>query len=204
VVDGATTWLNYDEPLPESATPDNGPPPTEPRTGSVWGVEREVTDLKGRILRDTYRGDTNFFDWYYPTSGLTVTQGLGLDTTALSAPPPLGRGRSDIDNRTEAGNIDIPVIAFGGSNGLTPVPGSFLSFAEAIAPCKAPACDGATPRVLDTDQPSLAFPSYGEVSGGYEVYISEGYAHVDILTAQDSENNQVIGPLLAFIQRNSQ
>ena len=203
-VDGATTWLNYDEPLPESATPDNGPPPTEPQTGSVWGVEREVTDLKGRILRDTYRGDTNAFDWYYPTSGLTVTEGLGLDTTALSAPPPLGRGRSDIDNRTLADRIDIPVIAFGGSNGLTPVPGSFLPFAQAIAPCSAPSCDGLTPRVLDASQPSLAFPSFGEVSGGYEVHMSEGYAHVDILTAEDSESNQVIGPLLDFIQRNSQ
>jgi hypothetical protein len=167
-------------------------------------LEREVTDFKGRILRDTYRGDTNFFDWYYPTSGLTVTRGLGLDTTALSAPPPLGRGRSDIDNRTQARNIDIPVIAFGGSNGLTPVPGSFLSFAEAIAPCNAPTCDGQTPRVLDPQQPSPAFPSYGDVSGGYEVHISEGYAHIDILTAEDEEGNQVIGPLLAFIQRNTE
>jgi pimeloyl-ACP methyl ester carboxylesterase len=203
-VDGATTWLNYDEALPEDVLPDNGPPPAEPRTGSVWGVEQEVTDFKGRILRDTYRGDTNFFDWYYPSSGLTVTEGLGLDTAALSAAPPQGRGRSDIDNRTQATRIDIPVIGFGGSNGLTPVPGSFLYFAQAIAPCAAPSCDGLTPRVLDTDQPSLAFPSYGEVSGGYEIHISEGYAHVDILTAQDGESNQVIGPLLAFIQRNSE
>jgi hypothetical protein len=167
-------------------------------------LEREVTDFKGRILRDTYRGETNFFDWYYPSSGLAVTEGLGLDTTALSAPPPLGRGRSDIDNRTQAGNIDIPVIGFGGSNGLAPVPGSFLDFAQAIAPCTARSCDGQTARVLDDSQPSLAFPSFGEVSGGYEVHISEGYAHVDVLTAQDGESNQVIGPLLAFIQRNSE
>jgi hypothetical protein len=33
--------------------------------------------------------------------------------------------------------------------------------------------------------------------------MSEGYAHVDILTAEDVEGNQVIGPLTAFIQRNS-
>jgi pimeloyl-ACP methyl ester carboxylesterase len=202
-VDGITTWLNYDEPLPDEVLPDNGPAPEEPRSGGVWGQEREVTDFKGRILRDTYRGGTNFFDWYYPSSGLIVTEGLGLDTTALSAPPPLGRGRSDIDNRTQARRIDIPVIGFGGSNGLTPVPGSYLAFAEAIAPCGAPSCDDQTPRVLETSQPSVAFPSFGGVSGGYEVYISEGYAHVDILTAQDGETNQVIGPLLAFIQRNS-
>ena len=203
-VDGVTTWLNYDEPLPADVTPDNGPPPTEPRSGDIWGVERETTDFKGRILRDTYRGDTNFFDWYYPSSGLTVTEGLGLDTTALSAPPPAGRGRSDIDNRTQARNIDIPVIAFGGSNGLTPVPGEFFAFAEAIATCTAPSCDGQTPRIIDPDQPSIAFPSYGEVSGGYEVYMSEGISHVDILTAEDIDGNRVIGPLSDFIQRNSQ
>jgi hypothetical protein len=37
-------------------------------------------------------------------------------------------------DRTQAGNINIPVIGFGGSNGLTPVPGSFLAFAKAIGP----------------------------------------------------------------------
>ena len=51
-VDGVTTWLNYDEPLPEEVTPDNGPPPTEPLTGSVWGVEREVTDFDGETLSE--------------------------------------------------------------------------------------------------------------------------------------------------------
>jgi len=203
-VDGLTTWLNPDEPLPEDVFTDNGPAPTEPRRGKIWGVEVEVSDFKGRILAATYGGDSNFFDWYYPSSGLTVTQGLGLDTTALSAPPPLGRGRSDIDNRTQAGRIDIPVIGFAASNGLTPVPGAFLGFAQAIAPCAAASCDGMTARVLEAEQPSVAFPSYGEISGGFEVHISEGYAHIDVLTANDGEDNNVIGPLLQFIQRNSQ
>ena len=50
----------------------------------------------------------------------------------------------------------------------------------------------------------MAFPTYGDVSGGYEVYISEGYAHIDVLTAEDREDNQVIGPLVQFLQRNSE
>ena len=41
-------------------------------------------------------------------------------------------------------------------------------------------------------------------TGGYEVYMSEGISHVDILTAEDVDGKQVIGPLSDFIQRNSQ
>lgn len=203
-LDGLVTWLNRDEELPASVLSDNGAAPATPREGRIWGVEVEPTDFENQLLHATYRGRTNFFDWYYPSSGLSITAGLGLDTTALSAPPPLGRGRSDIANRTQAQNIDLPVIAFGGSNGLTPVPGDFFGFASAIAPCAAPSCDGNTPRVVDASQPSVAFPSYGNVSGGFEVYISEGYSHVDIVTAENEANNQVIQPLLDFLVRNSQ
>jgi hypothetical protein len=122
----------------------------------------------------------------------------------LSAPPPLGRGRSDIENRTQASAISIPVIAFGGSNGLAPVPAVWLGFADAIGPCAAPSCDGVTPRVLDRINPSEAFPTFGNVGGGFEVHISEGYSHLDILTADDDQTNHVIGPLLDFINRNVQ
>ena len=31
-----------------------------------------------------------------------------------------------------------------------------------------------------------------------------GYAHIDVLTAEDREDNQVIGPLVQFLQRNSE
>ena len=203
-IDGLTTWLNFDEEFPASVLTDNGPAPTEPSRGSRWGVEVEPTDFEGRILTASYKGDTNFFDWYYPSSGLGITAELGLDTSALSAPAPQGRGRSDIDNRTQASNINIPVIGFGGSNGLTPVTGSFLAFAQAIGPCQAPSCDGVTPRIIDGMQPSLAFPSYGEISGGYEIHISVGYAHIDVLTAEDRDDNQVVGPLVLFLQRNSE
>jgi hypothetical protein len=207
VVEGVATWLSKGETLPADALKDNGPAPQSlPESGrfGVWGQEVEPSDLEGRMIPIFYRGQTNFLDWYYPSSGLGVTSGLGLDSTALSAPPPLGRGRSDIENLTQATAIDIPVIAFGGSNGLASVPAVWLGFADAIAPCATSSCDGTTPRVLDRSTPSEAFPTFGDVSGGFEVYISEGYSHVDIVTADDDDTNNVIGPLVEFINRNLQ
>ncbi|MBT4522661.1 MAG: hypothetical protein HOC23_21900 [Halieaceae bacterium] len=203
-VDGVQTWLSKGEDIPAEAYADNGPAPELLTDIGRWGTEAEPTDLEGRMLPIFFRGATNFSDWYYPNSGLSITDGLGLDTTPLSAPPPLGRGRSDIDNRSQAGMIDIPVIAFGGSNGLTTVPAAWLGFANAIGPCTAPSCDGINDRILDRLTPSEAFPSFGGVAGGFEVFMSEGYSHVDILTADDDDTNNVIGPLLEFIGRNLQ
>lgn len=204
VVNGVATWLSKGEPLPAAATPNNGPAPTAIADIRVWGQETEPSDLEGRMLPVFYRGETNFSEWYYSSSGLGVTTGLGLDTTALSAPPPLGRGRSDIDNRTQAAAVDLPVIAFGGSNGLAQAPAVWLGYAETLAPCGASSCDGVTRRILDRSNPSEAFPTFGGSAGGFEVYISEGYSHVDIVTADDDETNNVIRPLLEFIDRNLQ
>ncbi len=202
--DGVRTWLNYGDELPAEVLTDNGPAPTDIAETGVWGQEVESTDLEGRMMPTFYRGQTNFSDWYYPSSGLGVTSGLGLDSTPLSAPPPAGRGRSDIENRTQAQNVDIPVIAFGGSNGFVPVPARMLGYADTLAPCAAPSCDGTTPRIVDRQQPNTAFPTFGGPAGGYEVHISEGFSHVDIVTAEDDETNNVIAPLLEFVQRNLQ
>jgi pimeloyl-ACP methyl ester carboxylesterase len=202
--DGVRTWLNYGDTMPASVLTDNGPPPTELEGAGKWGVEVEATDLEGRMMPSFYLGQTNFSDWYYPSSGLGVVSGLGLDTTPLSAPPPEGRGRSDIDNVTQARNVDVPVIAFGGSNGLVPVPGRMLAYADSLATCSAPSCDGTTPRVVDREQPSSAFPTFGDAAGGFEVFMSEGYSHVDVVSAEDDETNNVVAPLLRFIERNLQ
>jgi pimeloyl-ACP methyl ester carboxylesterase len=189
---------------PPEAFGDNGPAPESLEDVGRWGLEVEPTDLLITTLPQSITGQTNLTEWYYPSSGLGVVAELGLDTSALSAPPPRGRGRTDIDNRTQGGSIDIPVIAFGGSNGLTPTPASWLEFARAIAPCAAPACDGVTGRLVDAQNPSPAFPTYGEISGGFEVYIAEGYAHADVASAEDDETNNVIAPLLAFVVRHLQ
>jgi hypothetical protein len=74
---------------------------------------------------------------------------------------------------------------------------------QSIGACIAPSCDG-TARVVDASLPNPAFPTLGNVDGGYEVYLSEGFAHVAVLTAEDDSNNNVLTPLSAFIGRNAQ
>ena len=199
-VGGLNTWQHLGEgPMPASALVDNGPAPTT-LPGVEWGVEREVTRMD-RLIDTFFAGQSNFTDWYYPSGGLSTTSGLpSLDSSALS----VGRSRPDIVNITEAANINIPVICVGASNGLTSVPGDFVAFAGSIGTCTAPSCDGTTPRVVDALVPNEAFPTLGGEAGGFEVFITEGMAHVDIVTAEDDAQNQVVGPLLAFIERNSQ
>jgi hypothetical protein len=180
-----------------------------------------------RLIGAFYVGGTNFTDLYYPSSGLGVTsvagvctsgtcsagdvgascatdgdcsQAVNLDSTALS----VGRGRRDIENLTQAANIDIPVIAFGGSNGLTTVPGAYTTFGTSIGVCTAPSCDGATPRVVDAAMPNPAFPTFGAVAGGYEVVVAEGFAHVDVVTADDGPDNPIPAALVDFLVRNVQ
>jgi pimeloyl-ACP methyl ester carboxylesterase len=222
VVGSLTTWLDNTEPLPASVLPNNGPAPTTV-PAAKWGVEVEPTRFD-RMLTTFYAGGSNFTDWYYPQAGPSTTsvtgecsagtcivgnvgamctsngqcsQSVNLDSTALS----VGRGRRDIENLTQAAAIDIPVIGFGGSNGLAPAPSTFVAFGNSIAPCAAPSCNG-TARVVDAALPNPAFPTLGGVNGGFEVHISVGYSHVDVLTAEDDSTNNVLGPLSDFIARN--
>ena len=226
VVNGLLTWQDI---LHGPLTPENGlgPPPTT-LPGADWGEDLEVTRLD-RVLWAFFAGRTNFTDWYYPNAGPSTTtasgvctagictagnvgavcsadaecsQAIDLDSTKLSAPPPAGRGRCDIENLTQAGDIDIPVIAFSGTNGLAPVPGLYSAFALSIGACKTGACDTHTPRVVDATSPSPAFPTFGDVAGGFQVFVNEGFAHLDVLTAEDNADNHVVGPLSDFIARN--
>lgn len=208
---GLLEWLDNDRELPASVLTDNGAAPTSvlanPR---YWGKEAEPTNL-GRLTPAFYAGQSNFSDWYYPSVGLLLGNSssgganLGLDTSALSLPIEQGgRGRADIVNQTKATEIDIPVIAFGGSNGLAPLPGFWRPIARSIAPCAAQSCTVGTPRMLTGAADLSAFPEFGGVEGGFEVYISEGYSHNDVLTADDDATNNVVGPLLDFIERNAQ
>jgi pimeloyl-ACP methyl ester carboxylesterase len=225
VVGGLNTWLGIsDGPMPPAVLPNNGPAPTSlpaPR----WGQEKEVTEIDR--MRDTFLvANANFTDWYFPAAGPGTTsspgvctggtctagnvgaacandgqcaQSINLDSSALS----IGRGRRDIENLTQAAAISVPVIAIGGSNGLTPVPGNFVGFASSIGTCTAPSCDG-TARVVDASSPNPAFPTFGDVDGGFEVVIAEGFAHVDVVTAEDSPDNPILPALVEFLERNVQ
>ena len=209
--DGLVEWLDNDQPLPASVFTDNGPAPTTLLSPQLfWGVEAEPVNM-ARLTPAFFVGETNYSDWYYPSTGLLIANNatvgganLGLDTSALSLPVGEGgRGRSDIVNQTQAQKIDVPVIGFGGTHGLTPVPGIWRGFANAIAPCSALSCDG-TARMLSGAGDLSAFPTFGGAEGGFEVYMSEGYSHNDVLAADDDDTNNVIDPLLAFIERNAE
>jgi hypothetical protein len=192
------TWQDITEgPFPPALLPNNGPAPTT-LPGGVWGQEKEVTRID-RMGLTFMTPASNFTDWYYPSAGLGVTSPINLDSSQLS----VGRGRRDIENLTQAANVDVPVIAFGGTNGLTPVPGSYTAFAQSIGPCTAPSCSGA-PRVVSATTPNPAFPTFGGVAGGFEVVLNEGYAHIDIVSAEDDADNHVVGPLIDFLVRNVQ
>ncbi len=206
--DNLRVWLDNDQTLPASAFRDFG---AMTSILAPWGREVEPSNL-ARLTPAFYAGGSNYSDWYYPGSGLLIGNAagagganLGLDTSPLSLPVAQGgRGRSDIVNQTQARNINVPVIAFGGSNGLTPTPGVWRGFAEAIGACTAPSCTAGTPRTPAGQALTLANRTYGGVAGGFEVHISEGYTHVDILTADDRTDNNVVRPLSAFIARNAQ
>lgn len=224
-VGGVLTWQDITEgPLPPAVLPNNGPAPTSLPAG-VWGQEKENTRFD-RLAPAFYRGQTNFVDLYYPSAGLSVTtvagactsgtcsvgnvgalcsvaadcnQAVNLDSSALS----IGRGRRDIENLTQAANVNIPVFAVGGSNGLAPVPGNYVPFATSIGTCTAPSCNG-TSRVVDPSLPNPAFPTFGNVNGGFEVVNAEGFSHVDVLTSEDNADNPITPALVDFLSRNSQ
>jgi len=224
------TWIDILNPL-LTLGPSLGPPPTTLSNPlPLWGADKEDTRLD-RVLWAFFAGQTNFTDWYYPNAGPSTTtvsgvctsgtctvgnvgatcakntdcsQAINLDSTQLSAPAPAGLGRCDIENLTQAGNINIPVIGFSASQGLATVPGAYTAFAQSIGKCMAPSCDGTTTRVVDATSPNPAFPTFGEVAGGFQVFVNEGFAHLDVLTAEDNADNNVIGPLSDFIARNIQ
>jgi pimeloyl-ACP methyl ester carboxylesterase len=221
-------------PFSAGVVPDNGPQPTAFPTGvwgqekEVTNFTRFLTTFYagGSNFTDWYYPNaglsvTSVSGRCSSTSGGTCTvgnvgascaganqaqadaqcsQAISLDSTALS----VGRGRRDIENLTEAANVDIPVIAFGGTNGLARAPGAWVPFGKSIKRCGAPSCDQTTDRVVDETTPSPAFPTLGGVPGGFEVHMNEGHAHVDVLTAEEGPDNNVIGPLGAFLRRNVQ
>jgi hypothetical protein len=83
------------------------------------------------------------------------------------------------------------------------VPGSFQAFGTSIGVCTKPGCDG-TPRVVDPSLPNRRSRRFGDEAGGFQVVLAEGFAHVDVLTAEDDANNPIPAALVDFIERNIQ
>ncbi len=173
---GLRTWKEFDDPtLPtcppgdEAVSPgcailDNGPPsdPTLPASEDpprVNGVEREVTPMDAFV--QTQFGRLNGFEWYFASGRPNLDFSYGRDSSALVA-----EHLATVDSAhegplviTQNASVDVPVIAIGGSNGLTPEPKSFDRYLDSIA----------------TPEPER------------EVHILEGYAHLDVINAADNE-----------------
>jgi len=221
-INGLAAWkdIDGDGTISFASRPNNGAAPTT-LPAVRWGREVEVTRID-RHIQTFIAGGQNASDWYFAGSGLSTTsvtgecssgacivgkvgscsvnsdcsQSISLDSSALSATRP------DIANLTQASAINIPVISFGGSNGLTPVTGNYTAFGQSIGMCMAPICGGVVARVVDALLPNPAFPTFGGIAGGYEVYITEGLAHVDVITAEDNEDNLIPEQLEDFLERN--
>jgi hypothetical protein len=171
------TWLHFDSPAlptcppqipdqsPGCAILDNGPPsdpddPADPPREN--GYEREVTDIDD-LLRSQFE-HRNGLEWYFGAGRIDIDLAFGNDSSAL--------GDESLLAVTQNAQVDVPVLAIGGSNGLTPEPRSFTTYLDSIA---TPPADR-------------------------EVVILEGYAHLDVATARDNEAVPVIADWIARLR----
>jgi pimeloyl-ACP methyl ester carboxylesterase len=175
-------WKEYDDPTlptcppnvfdvsPGCALLDNGPPSDPGNTPRVNGMEREVTPMDNFLF--TQFGKGNGFEWYFSSArpGLDFSYGRDSSTLVAEHLATVDPGDEGPLVITQNAGVDVPVICIGGSNGLTPEPKSFDTYLASIA----------TP---EADQ---------------EVYILEGYAHLDPLTAA---NNGAVPLLEDWINR---
>jgi len=181
-------WKEFDDPTlptcppnlrnvsPGCAIENNGVRPLPTATPRVWGNEVEVTSLDDILAIQT--APSNFVEWYFASGRPSLDDDYGVDSSALVAESVASTGSEGPLVLTQNGNVDVPVLCIGGSNGLAPLESSFASYLGSIA---TPAADK-------------------------EIAILEGYAHLDVLTARNNAgvpilvdwiNRQVVRKLLA-------
>jgi hypothetical protein len=174
------TWKEYDDPALPSCPPnledvspgcallDNGPPSPSDAPARANGPEREVTSID--TFAHTQFGKRNGFEWYFATRPDLDFQ-YGRDSSELVeahlALDPAHEGPLVV---TQNARVDVPVLAIGGSNGLTPEPKSFASYLGSIA----------TPAEWQ------------------EVHVVPGYAHLDVINA---EQNEAVPRTADFVRR---
>src|SRR5262245_7385111 len=182
---GLRTWKEFDDPTlptcppnesnvsPGCAILDNGPPsaPGDP-TPHVNGVEREVTSID--TFARTQFGKLNGFEWYFASGRPDLDFAYGRDSSGLVAE------HLALDPRdegplvlTQNAKVDVPVIAIGGSNGLAP-----------------------EPKVFADDLGAIATPAAWQ-----EVHIIPGYAHLDVVSAEDNEAVPLIADFIRRVRR---
>jgi hypothetical protein len=161
---GVRQWKNFDDPTLPQCPPnvsnvgvgcallDNGLQAATPP--ATWGHEREVTDIKD-ISRVQFTNG-NFAEWYYLSGRVSLDSQYGRDSSSL--------GNESLLAITQNANMNRPVLAIGGSNGLAALPSSWNGYFGSIA---TPAADK-------------------------EIAIIEGYAHLDVLTAKHNDAVPII------------
>ncbi|MGH0037552.1 MAG: hypothetical protein ACQGVK_21190 [Myxococcota bacterium] len=168
LAEGTTrVWKNFDDPDLPSCPPelpppfpsstdlgesgcaiiDNGPRPGPGEPPAQWGLEREVTDID--VLIRTLYETGNASEWYFVSGRPSLDLSFGRDSSALGAP--------ELLNVTQHANVDVPILAIGGSNGLAPTEQSFAGYLDSTS------------------------------SSDTSVVILEGYSHLDPLSASDNE-----------------
>jgi len=157
-------WKNFDDPTLPQCPPnvsnvgvgcallDNGLQAATPP--ATWGHEREVTDIKDMERVQFTNG--NFAEWYYLSGRVSLDSQYGRDSSSL--------GNESLLAITQNANMNRPVLAIGGSNGLAALPSSWNGYFGSIA---TPAADK-------------------------EIAIIEGYAHLDVLTAKHNDAVPII------------
>ncbi len=144
-------WQNIDDPgLPTC-------PPNDPAVSpgcALQDGQLEVTDM-AEFLKLQF-GSSNFVEWYFVDGRVDLDFSYGRDSSSL--------GDESLLAITQNANVDVPVLAIGGSNGLTPTPDSFADYLGSIA---TPAEDK-------------------------EVVILDGYAHLDVGTATGNATVPVV------------
>jgi pimeloyl-ACP methyl ester carboxylesterase len=162
--------------IEDLGAPDDPFPATPPQFDPRWGVEAEVTSLDDVL--DIQTAPSNFVEWYFGAGRPSLDGSYGVDSSALVAESVAATGSEGPLVLTQNGNVSVPVLCIGGSNGLTPRESNFASYLGSIA---TPAPDK-------------------------EIAIVEGYAHLDLLTARDNGavpllvdwiNRQMVRKLLA-------
>ena len=166
------TWKEFDDPTlptcppntptvsPGCALLDNGPPsnPADPTAPPrVNGREGEVTSLTDFFLTQVGKG--NGLEWYFASGRPNLDFSYGNDSSGLVAESlaenPADEGPLVI---TQNAQVNVPVLAIGGSNGLAPEPKSFQRYLASIA----------TPPADE------------------HILIVTGFAHLDVISARNN------------------
>jgi hypothetical protein len=165
-------WKNYSDPTLPSCPPNvanvspgcalmnHGPRPLPTDPPAHWGDEKEVSDIYEAMRILSAPG--NFLEWYFVSGRVFLDFSYGRDSSSL--------GDESLLAITQTANVNVPILAIGGSNGLTPTEASYASLFGAVA----------TPPADE------------------EIFLAEGYAHLDVVTAA---HNVAVPPIVDWMNR---